>query len=59
MRKYAGKYAEIVIERGGNLRKCVGFIDRTKVKITRPGGYYRQRSVYSGHKRMHCLLIEL
>ena len=45
MRIYAGNYAEFVIERGGDLQNCVGFIDGTKVNIAINGGYYRQRSV--------------
>lgn len=52
-------YANAIVESGGTLTHCVGFIDGTKIKISRPGGpTTNQRSVYSGHKRMHCLSFQ-
>ena len=37
----------------------MAFIDGTKIKICRPGGQSaNQRSVYSGHKRVHCLVSQ-
>jgi hypothetical protein len=37
------------------LKNCVGFIDCTKISISRPGGESaNQRALYSGHKRYHC-----
>eukprot|EP00171_Calliarthron_tuberculosum_P021462 IDg21462t1 len=43
----------------GCLKKCVGFIDGTKIRMCRPSGPGTlQRSVYSGHKRMHCLVYQ-
>ena len=47
-------YADAIHNRGGALLNCVGFIDGTKIKMARPKGYAHQRSVWSGHKRMHC-----
>ena len=55
MKDRTAKYAESVHKRGEGLHNCAGFIDGTKIKMARPIGYYRQRSVYSRHKRMHCL----
>ena len=44
----AAAYAEVIEARGATLDKCVGFIDRTKVQICRPGGPpVTQRSVSS------------
>jgi hypothetical protein len=38
------------------LRDCVGFIDCTKIQVSRPGGpAANQRALFSGHKRYHCL----
>jgi len=51
----ASLYAEAIHQAGGPLDCCVGFIDGTKLRITRPKGFHLlQRSVYSGHKRQHC-----
>jgi nuclease HARBI1 len=37
------------------LSNCVGFIDCTKIQISRPGGpSANQRALFSGHKRYHC-----
>lgn len=49
-------YAAAISEAGAPLDECIGFIDCTKIKMARPGGRNSyQRSVYSGHKRFHCL----
>eukprot|EP00171_Calliarthron_tuberculosum_P021420 IDg21420t1 len=43
----------------GSLDRCVGFIDGTKIKIARPSGANSmQRSLYSGHKRVHGLTYQ-
>lgn len=49
-------YARAVKMKGAPLHECVAFIDCTKIRMARPGGRgSNQRSVYSGHKKMHCL----
>lgn len=59
LRSRASAYANAIAEAGAPLPRCVGFIDCTKIKISRPGGHGSlQRSVYSGHKRMHCLIYQ-
>jgi len=55
MEERAEMYAQRVLEKGGALDNCVGFIDGTGLFVARPGGAF-QRSVYSGHKRTHMLL---
>lgn len=48
-------YANAIREAGSPLHSCVGFIDCTKIRMTRPGGSNAfQKSCYSGHKRFHC-----
>jgi len=53
----AALYAQHVLEKGGGLDNCVGFIDGTGLFVARPGGAL-QRSVYSGHKRTHMLKFQ-
>ena len=55
MKECAAKYPESVYYRVCALHNCFGFIDGTKIKMARPIGYCRQRSMYSGHERMHFL----
>lgn len=51
------KYAETFLEEGAPSENCVGFIDCTKIQMSRPGGLSDyQRSAYSGHKRRRCLI---
>lgn len=58
MASRAHMYAQNIRGAGAMLPRCVGFIDVTKVLICRPGGPNQiQQSVYSGHKRVHCLLF--
>ena len=41
------------------LDNCVGFIDCSKTKVSRPAKEVAaQRTFYSGHKRMHCLVYQ-
>lgn len=41
------------------LQNCVGYLDCTKVKVSRPGGSNaNQRALYSGHKRTWCLKFQ-
>lgn len=55
----AQMYAEAISEQGSPLDSVFGFIDCTKIRMCRPGGPpLNQRSVYSGHKRMHCLIYQ-
>lgn len=59
LRERASLYSKAVEESGGPLDCCVGFIDGTKLKIAKPGGpAVIQQSVYSGHKRQHCLTFQ-
>lgn len=59
LRERAALYSNAVSSRGAPLESCVGFIDCTKIRMTRPGGHgSMQRSCYSGHKRMHCLIYQ-
>ena len=52
-------YADCIKATGAPLDSCVGFMDCTKIKMTRPGDHGSiQRSCYSGHKRMHCLIYQ-
>eukprot|EP00171_Calliarthron_tuberculosum_P001560 IDg1560t1 len=56
MKERAHLYAQSITASGGLLDNCVGFIDGTNIKMSRPGGAGTlQRSTYSGHKRIHCL----
>ena len=49
-------YANAIFEAGAPLNRCVGFIDCTKVQMSRPGGPQTiQQACYSGQKRIHCL----
>ena len=55
----ASYYRSAISNKGSPLSNCVGFIDCTKIKLTRPGGAsVHQQSVYSGHKRQHCLIYQ-
>lgn len=55
----APSYADAIHRQAGCLDKCVAFIDGTKIRMCRPGGGGTlQRSVYSGHKRVHCLVYQ-
>ena len=55
----AEMYAESIHKAGAPLDSCVGFIDCTKIQMSRPGGHSSlQRSCYSGHKRFHCLMYQ-
>lgn len=50
-------YAQCIAGQGAPLERCVGFLDCTKVFISRPGGpACNQKACYSGHKRAHCLV---
>ena len=59
LQERAELYAKAIRESGAPLDSCVGFIDCTKINISRPGGSgANQRSCYSGHKRFHCLIYQ-
>ena len=59
LQQRATLYAEAINNAGAPLEKCVGFIYCTKRKMARPSGNNSfQRSVYSGHKRIHCLIYQ-
>lgn len=52
-------YARAIHERGAPLDNCIGFIDCTRIAMCRPGGRgHLQRTVYSGHKRLLCLIYQ-
>ena len=55
----AERYASTIYAKGAALDNCVGFIDCTRTQMCRPvGANAMQRSVYSGHKRFHCLIYQ-
>lgn len=59
LRSKAKDYAKAIQDTGAPLPRCVGFIDCTKIRMCRPGGANAyQRAVYSGHKRIHCLVYQ-
>lgn len=59
MEERAGLYAQAITDNGASLDCCVGFVDSTKIQMSRPGGpSANQRSCYSGHKRFHCLMYQ-
>lgn len=50
-------YGESIKNTGDPLDSFVGFIDRTKIQMLRPGGHGSiQRSCYYGHKRFYCMI---
>lgn len=50
-------YADCISEIGSALQICLGFMDGTKVSMTRPGGLnVIQNSCYSGHMSRPCLV---
>ena len=52
-------YASGVKDKGAALDNCVGFIDRSKIQMSRTGGEGpAQGACYSGHKRMHGLVYQ-
>eukprot|EP00171_Calliarthron_tuberculosum_P019950 IDg19950t1 len=54
-----GNICQTTQESGVPLDSCVGFIDYTKIIISRPGGHgTNQRACYSYHKHMHCLFYQ-
>jgi hypothetical protein len=60
-RKKMETYCDAISRKGSPLTTCFGFIDGTKHCISRPSrrknaprGENLQRSVLSGHKRIHC-----
>lgn len=58
MTSRASLYASKIRTTGAMLPHCVGYIDVTKIHICRSGGHSSlQQAVYSGHKRIHCLLF--
>ena len=55
----APQYARAVYEKGAPLDMVVGFIDCTKIQMSRPKGHGSfQRASFSGHKRFHCLIYQ-
>ena len=55
----AEMYEESIHKAGAPLNSCVGFIDCTKIKMSRPGGHCSlQSNCYSGHKLFHCLMYQ-
>lgn len=58
MSQRASIYAERISSAGAMLPHCIGFIDVTKIQTCRPSGrHVLHQSLYSGHKRVHCLLF--
>lgn len=59
LKSRAKDYAKAIRDAGAPLDRCVGFIDCTRIRMCRPGGHNSyQRAVYSGHKRVHCLIYQ-
>lgn len=59
MKKGAVLYADAEVWHGTLLNKCVVFVDDTKVKNKRhTWDALLQRDVFSGHKRIHCLVFQ-
>ena len=59
MQERAQLYAEAIQDKGKPLGTCVGFIDCTKLQMSRLGGENAlQRACYSGQKRFHCLIFQ-
>lgn len=55
----AEMYAAALNGASSPLDNFIGFKDCTKIRMARPGGNnFFQRSCYSGHKRMHCLVYQ-
>ena len=55
MTRRAALYADHIHEHAP-LDTCVGYMDCTKQKVSRPGGHNRnQRALYTGHRRTWCL----
>eukprot|EP00171_Calliarthron_tuberculosum_P023366 IDg23366t1 len=55
MNSRAALYADHIHEHAP-LDTCVGYMDCTTQKVSRPGGHKRnQRALYTGHKRTWCL----
>ena len=55
----ASLYAEAIFKQAEYLDKFEGFTDGTIIEISRPGGpSENKRPVYSGHKRIHCLVYQ-
>ena len=50
-------FAEAVHAKGAPLQQCFGFIDGTVRQIAHPT--VNQRIMYSGHKRVHCLMFQV
>ena len=50
-------YAAAISEKGLSMSHCIGFIDGTKLQISRPKGR-SQRATYSGHKRINCIKFQ-
>ena len=52
----AATYASTISEKSKTSTNCIGFIDGTVLRISRPGGSNNiQRAVYNGHKCTHAL----
>lgn len=55
----ANIYVKEISDEGDNLDSCFGFMDCTKIQMSRPGGDGTiQQSCDSGYKRFHCLLYK-
>lgn len=54
---YASRYADEVHGKTEGLENCIGFIDGTFLKISRPKNSL-QNVVYKGHKRAHSLKLQ-
>ena len=59
MTSRAASYAAAINEKGATLDNVVGFIDYTKIQMSRPKGHNSlQKATFSGHKRFHCLIYQ-
>ena len=49
-------YTNIIHDKGAPLDKCFGFVDGTRVAISKP--VRNQWIMYNGHKRIHALKLQ-
>lgn len=52
-------YAYSIHKSGGTLDECLGFVNGTKIRMSRPGDNgTSQESAYSGHKKVQCIIYQ-
>lgn len=52
-------YCTSISARSPTLQRCIGFIDFTVIRVTRPGGHnLKERLIYNEHNRAHVLKFQ-